>query len=102
MIRSSSTVSAITSNQWSGHSLIVSGTLKNTSAEPVRIKNLNAAGFDKNQKRVIESSDYTIVHNDLAAGETVNFKVSLKDRTKQIRFVKVTPEVAKQSATPKE
>jgi hypothetical protein len=96
MIRSTSMVSAITSNRWSGDALIVSGTLKNTNAVPVRIENLSATGFDKNRKRVIEGSDYTIVHHDLAAGETVNFKVTLKDGTKQIRFVKVTPEVAKQ------
>jgi hypothetical protein len=96
MFPSTSVVSAITSNQWSGDALIVLGTLKNTNAVPVRIENLSAPGFDKNQKRVIEGSDYTIVHNDLAAGETVNFQVSLTDGTKQIRFVKVTPEVAKQ------
>ncbi len=96
MIRPASMVSAITSNRWSGDALIVSGTLKNTNAVPVQIESLSATGFDKNQKRVIEGSDYTILHNDLAAGETVNFKVALKDGTKQIKFVKVTPEVAKQ------
>ena len=96
MFRSTSVVSAITSNQWSGDTLIVLGTLRNTNTVPVRIGNLNAAGFDRNQKRVIEGSDYTIVHNDLAAGESVNFQVSLTDGTKQIRFVKVTPEVSKQ------
>ena len=96
MFPSKSVVSAITSNQWSGDALIVLGTLKNTNAVPVRIEKLSAAGFDKDQKSVIEGSDYTIVHHDLAAGETVNFQVSLKDGTKQIRFVKLTPEVAKQ------
>jgi hypothetical protein len=96
MIRPASMVSAITSNRWSGDALIVSGTLKNTNAVPVRIESLSATGFDKNQKRVIEGSDYTILHNDLASGETVNFKVAMKDGTKQIKFVKVTPEVAKQ------
>jgi hypothetical protein len=96
MIRSTSMVSAITSNRWSGDELIVSGTLKNTNAVPVRIENLSAAGFDKVQKRVIEGSDYTMVHNDLAAGETVRFEVKLKDGAKQIRFIKVTPEVTKQ------
>jgi hypothetical protein len=96
MFPSKKVVSAITSNQWSGDVLIVLGTLKNTNAVPVRIENLSAAGFDKDQKSVIEGSDYTVVHHDLAAGETVNFQVSLKDGTKQIRFVKLTPEVAKQ------
>jgi hypothetical protein len=95
MLLSTSVVSAVTSNQWSGDALIVLGTLKNTNAVPVRIENLSAAGFDKDQKRVTEGSDYTIVHNDLAAGETVNFQVSLTDGTKQIRFVKLTPKVAK-------
>jgi hypothetical protein len=96
MFPSTSVVSAITSNKWSGDALIVFGTLRNTNAVPVRIENLTMAGFDKNKKRVIEGSDYTIVHDDLAAGETVNFQVSLTDGTKQIRFVKVTPEVVKQ------
>jgi hypothetical protein len=96
MIHSTSMVSAITSNRWSGDELIVSGTLKNTNAVPVRIENLSATGFDKDQKRVIEGSDYTMVHNDLAAGETVRFEVKLKDGAKQIKFIKVTPEVTKQ------
>jgi hypothetical protein len=96
MFRSTNVVSAVTSNQWSGDTLIVLGTLRNTNAVTVRIENLSAAGFDKNQKRVIEGSDYTVVHNDLAAGESVNFQLSLTDGTKQIRFVKVTPEVVKQ------
>jgi hypothetical protein len=96
MIRSTSMVSAITSNRWNGDELIVSGTLKNTNAVPVRIENLSATGFDKNQKRVIEGSDYTMVRNDLAAGETVRFEVKLKDGAKQIKFIKVAPEVTKQ------
>jgi hypothetical protein len=40
---------------------------------------------------VIEGSDFTIVHNDLAPGEVVNFKIALKDGTKQVKFVKVLP-----------
>ena len=30
-------------------------------------------------KAVIDGSDFTIMHNELALGETVNFKVALKD-----------------------
>jgi hypothetical protein len=89
-------VSAITSNRWSGDTLIVSGTLKNTNAVPVRIENLSATGFDKNRQKVVEGSDYTIVHNDLAPGQTVNFEMALKDATRQIKFVKMTPDVAGQ------
>jgi hypothetical protein len=96
MIRATSMVSAITGNRWSGDTLIVSGTLKNTNAVPVRIENLGVTGFDKNRNRVIEGSGYTIVHNDLAPGETVNFEMALKDATRQIKFVKVTPDVAGQ------
>lgn len=96
MIRSTSVVSAIASDRWRGDALIVSGTLKNTNAVPVRIERLSATGFDRNREKVIEGSDYTIVHNDLVAGETVNFEMVLKDATKQIRFVKVTPDVAGQ------
>ena len=33
------------------------------------------------------------MHNELAPGETVNFKVALKDDAKQVKFVKVTPYV---------
>jgi hypothetical protein len=96
IIRSTSMVSAITSNRWSGDALIVSGTLKNTNAVSVRIANLSATGFDKDRKKVIEGSDYTIVHNDLAAGETIYFEMALKDARRQIKFVKVTPDVAGQ------
>jgi hypothetical protein len=38
-----------------------------------------------------EGSDFTIVHNDLAPGEVLNFKVALKDATKQVKFLKVLP-----------
>jgi hypothetical protein len=48
-------------------------------------------GFDQDQKVVVGGSDYTIVHNNLAPGEVVNFKVALKDGTKQVKFVKVLP-----------
>jgi hypothetical protein len=40
---------------------------------------------------VIGGSDYTIVNNNLAPGEAVNFKVGLKDGAKQVKFVKVMP-----------
>ena len=96
MVPSASVVSAITGNRWNGDTLIVSGTLTNTNAVPVRVANLSTAGFDKDQKVVIAGSDYTIIHNDLTPGETVDFKAALKDGAKQIRFVKVTPNVAKQ------
>jgi hypothetical protein len=95
-IPSTTVVYAITGNRWSGDALIVSGTLKNTNALPVLIENISATGFDKNQNTVIAGSDYTIVHNDLAPGETVNFKMALKDATRQIKFVKVSPDVAGQ------
>lgn len=47
-------------------------------------------GFDQDQKVVVGGSDYTIVHNDLTPGETVNFKIALKDTAKQVKYVKVT------------
>jgi hypothetical protein len=93
-IPSKSVVCAITSNQWSSDALIVSGKLTNTTAMRVNIANLSTAGFDKDQKAVIEASDNTIDHHELAPGETVAFTVTLKDATKQVRFVKVTPDVA--------
>jgi hypothetical protein len=40
---------------------------------------------------VVGGSDFTIVHNDLAPDEVVNFKVALKDAAKQVKFVKVMP-----------
>ena len=55
------------------------------------VTGIDAKGFNQDQKLVIEGSAFTIVHNDLAPGEAVNFKVALKDDTKQIRFVKVLP-----------
>ena len=96
MIPSTSVVSAITSNRWTPDTLVVSGTLTNTTAVAVKIANISAAGFNKNEEAVVESSENTIVHNDLAPGETVAFTVTLKDDTKQIRFVKVKSYVAKQ------
>jgi hypothetical protein len=82
---------AITSNRWSGDALIVSGTLTNASTVPVLIKGIDAKGFDQNQKMIARGSDFTVVHNDLAPGEVVNFKVALKDGTKQVKFVEVLP-----------
>ena len=92
-VESSSTnvVSVITSNRWSGDALIVSGTLTNTSTVVVLITGIVAKGFDQDQKMVIEGSDFTIVRNDLAPGEVVNFNVALKDDRKQLKFVKVLP-----------
>jgi hypothetical protein len=84
-------VSAITGNRWTPDALIVSGTLTNTSAVAVLITGIDAKGFNQDQKMVIEGSDFTIVHNDLAPGEVVNFKIALKDGTKQVKFVKVLP-----------
>jgi hypothetical protein len=84
-------VPSITGNRWTPDALIVSGTLTNTSAVAVKITGIDAKGFNESQKMVIGGSDFTIVHNDLAPGETVNFKVALKDTTKQVKFVKVTP-----------
>ena len=88
---STNVVSVVTSNRWSGDVLIVSGTLTNTSTVVVLITGIDAKGFNQDQKLVIEGSDFTIVHNDLAPGQVVNFKVALKDGTKQVRFVKVLP-----------
>jgi hypothetical protein len=84
-------ISAITKNRWTAESLIVSGTLTNTSTVAVRITGIDAQGFSQDQKMVIEGTDFTIVHNDLAPGEVVNFKVALKDGAKQVKFVKVSP-----------
>ena len=84
-------ISAITGNRWTPDALIVSGTLTNTSTVAVQITGMDAIAFDEHQKMVTRSSDFTIVHNDLAPGEVVNFKVSLKDGTKQVKFVKVLP-----------
>jgi hypothetical protein len=63
----------------------------NTNAVPVKIANISATGFNGDQKPVIDGSDFTIVRDELAPGETVNFKLALKDDTKQIKFVKVRP-----------
>jgi hypothetical protein len=62
-----------------------------TSAVAVLITGIDAKGFNQDQKMVIEGSDFTIVHNDLAPGEVVNFKLALRDGTKQVKFVKVLP-----------
>ena len=84
-------VSSITKNRWTADSLIVSGTLTNSSAVAVQITGIDAKGFNKDQKMVTRRSDFTIFHNDLAPGEVVNFKVALKDDAKQVKFVQVVP-----------
>ena len=88
---STNVVSMITGNRWTSDTLIVSGTLTNTSTVVVLITGIDSKGFNQDQKIVVEGSAYTIVHNDLAPGQTVNFKVALKDGEKQVKFVKVTP-----------
>jgi hypothetical protein len=93
MLPPKNVVSVINSNRWTASALIVTGSLTNTNAVPVRITKISATGFNKNKKAVIDGSDFTIVHDELAPGETVNFKVALKDDAKQVRFVKVTPYV---------
>jgi hypothetical protein len=90
-IADTNVVSAITENRWTSYSLIVSGTLTNTSAVAVKITGIEAIGFSQDQKMLIRGSDYTVLHNDLSPGETVNFKLALKDAAKQIKFVKVMP-----------
>jgi hypothetical protein len=84
-------VSAITKNRWTTDSLIVSGTLTNTSTVAVSITGIDARGFNQDQKMVTRGSDFTIFHNDLAPGEIVNFKVALKDDAKKVKFVQVMP-----------
>jgi hypothetical protein len=84
-------VSAITENHWTADALIVSGTLTNASKVAVLITGIDAKGFNQDQKMIIRGSDFTIVHNDLAPAEVVNFKVALKDGSKQVKFVKVQP-----------
>ncbi len=84
-------VSAVTGNRWTPDALIVSGTLTNTSRGAVLITGINAKGFNQDQKMVSEGSDFTIARNNLAPGEVVNFKVALKDGTKQVKFVTVLP-----------
>jgi hypothetical protein len=84
-------VSAITKNRWTADALIVSGTLTNSSAVAVQITGIYSKGFNKDQKMVTEDHSFTIVHNDLAPGEVVNFKVALKDDAKKVKFVQVLP-----------
>jgi hypothetical protein len=95
MLPPKSVVSSIKSNRWTATALIVAGTLTNTNAVPVKITKISATGFNKNRKAVIDGSDFTITHNELAPGETVNFKVALKDDAKQVKFVKLTPYVVR-------
>jgi hypothetical protein len=49
------------------------------------------AARTKNGWLTLIHSSFTIVHNDLAPGEVVNFKVALKDDAKKVKFVQVLP-----------
>jgi hypothetical protein len=90
-LAASNVVSSITKNRWTAESLIVSGTLTNTSTVAVLITGIDAKGYDQDQKMVTRGSDFTIVRKDLAPGDVVNFKVALKDDAKQVKFVRVMP-----------
>ena len=63
-------------------------TLTNTRTVAVSITGFDAIGYSEDQKMVSRGSDFTIVYNDLAPGEVVNFEVALKDATKQVKFVR--------------
>jgi hypothetical protein len=84
-------VAAITENRWKGDTLVVSGTLTNSSAVAVLVTSIGAKEFNQDQEMVVWGSDFTIDHDELAPGDVVNFKVALKDGTKQVKFVKVLP-----------
>jgi hypothetical protein len=82
----------ITKNQWSqsGNALDVYGLGTNPNALPVKF-----VGFDKNQRFVIESQNYTFNPDG-------TFHVVLSDAKKEIRFVKVVtiPRAAASAPTP--
>jgi hypothetical protein len=65
--------------------------LKYCSTVAIQITGIDASGFDDHQKMVTRGSDYSIIHDDLAPGEVVNFKVALKDDGKHVRSLKVDP-----------
>jgi hypothetical protein len=96
-------VVAFTNNRWTVDKvLIATGTLTNASAEAVEVTKILATGFDKERNVVADQQEpsYTIGNAEIAAGETVIFKVALSDPKKLIRFVKATPFVATPTPIP--
>jgi hypothetical protein len=81
---STNVVSTITSNRWTSHTLIVSGTLNNPKGWPLEI-----VGFDANKQSVTVSKDYSIQSDG-------TFEATLSDANRQIKFV----EVVRSSSTP--
>jgi hypothetical protein len=87
----------LTNNHWTDDKvLIVTGTLTNTTAVPVKITQIIATGFDQ-QRNVVagspvssQAASYTIGNAEIAAGAAVDFEVALSDAEKVIRFVKTT------------
>jgi hypothetical protein len=73
---STTVTSTITRNRWLFDTLHVYGTLTNVNVT------MKVIGFDKNQKLVTESTDYTILPEG-------TFHASLTDTNKEIKFVKV-------------
>jgi hypothetical protein len=91
----------LTNNHWTADRvLIVTGTLTNTNAVPVKVTKIIATGFDQQRNAVADGSgssqeaSYTIGNAEIAAGAAAVFEVALSDAKKVIRFVKTTPYVA--------
>jgi hypothetical protein len=94
---------AFTNNRWTGDKvLIATGTLTNPGAEAVEVTKILATGFDKERNVVADQQEpnYTIGDAEIAAGQTVIFKVALSDPKKLIRFVKAIPFVAAPTPIP--
>jgi hypothetical protein len=86
-------VSKITGNQWSGAFLIVSGTLTNTNTFAIKIVHLGVEGYSASDAKSYSTEDSYSFNEDLTPGQIGSFRLQIKDATKKVRFVKVTPTV---------
>jgi hypothetical protein len=93
-------VPKITSNQWSGGFLIVSGTLTNTNTFAIRVIHLDVEGYAAADAKSYSTEDPYPFNEDLTPGQIGSFRLPIKDATKQLRFVKVTPTVEMTVAAP--
>ena len=85
---STSVISKITSNEWKSDTLIVHGTLTNTSSSSVSLMTPALIGYDgKNQE--VDAGRIVLANPELKGGQTEAFTAEISDPRKSIKFTKL-------------
>ena len=81
-------ISKITSNEWKSDTLIVHGTLTNTSSSSVSLMTPALIGYDgKNQE--VDAGRIVLANPELKGGQTEAFTAEISDPRKSIKFTKL-------------